>query len=245
MFNRYKNQYKAPDAGVFGKLMGSFNEPKDESTLKLDTEKPNYFLMDEGLNHSQAQPITETESRPISQPNTSDKGKTGWLSNAWGKTKDFFGAKVVGGDDTAPKVEEGTGHKILRYAVPALMSMAGGAGIFPGLAAGMAGSAKGRQKEMEATTDWNKAKSAEELRREQLAAAQAQRDITNKRADKQLGLSAARISDEQKALRIGQQYQSDPTKVSANDINWYKSYMRLKKTSNMPPPNDPDNEFNR
>jgi hypothetical protein len=198
----YKNQYKEPEEGILGKLMGGFDKKPTGTPLGIEVDKPS-FALDESLSHTQAQPITEVESRPISQPKEGEAGKKGWLSNAWNKVKGSFGAEVTGGTDGPPKIEEGVGHKIMRYALPALMSLGGGAGMLPGLMAGMAGSSKGRQAEMEASADWNKVKTAEQLKREQMQADALKQAQADKFKQSGLDISRARLGLEQEKAGLG------------------------------------------
>jgi hypothetical protein len=88
----------------------------------------------------------------------------------------------------------------MRYALPALMSLGGGAGLLPGLMAGMGQSARGREKEMEASTDWQKNKSANELKQQAMQADALKQAEANKFKQKGLDLQGARLGLERQKL---------------------------------------------
>ena len=232
MFSRYTNQYKKPEEGTLSKLMGGFDNKPVEKSLGLEVDKPS-FAVDATLGQLPPKGPPALDPSPTEQPSEAGE-KKGWQSNAWDKTKDFFGAEVVGGEDSAPRVEEGLGHKIMNYALPALMSLGGGAGILPGLMSGMAKSAKGRQQEMETSTDWQKNKSATDLKQQTI---QADKDKT----DAMLGLSKRKVdisagglalkqkaADQKIAADIQKRLADDPNMVSDKELAWLDKYDKRK-----------------
>jgi len=136
------------------------------------------------LSPDEARPISSNISKPSSSQDTenynqdissSNDNKKSWLSNAWDKVKDSFGTKVEVNKDKegnlteVPKIKEGIGHKILRYALPALMSFSAGQGIAPGLFSGMLGSYGMKKGYKEDVTDFNKEMLSKQAKKAELA----------------------------------------------------------------------------
>lgn len=151
MYGRYPNTYQEKKGRLSS--IGDITEDVDESRPISDNLEP---------------PAADTQT-PVDEPKPNLTGteepaaqKPSWLSKAWGGIKDTFRAPVDAPKDEegnltgAPAVKEGMGHKILRYALPAMASFGAGQGIAPGLMAGMIGSGQTRTDNMKNELDFNK-----------------------------------------------------------------------------------------
>lgn len=152
-------------AGMYGRYPNTYQEKKGRlSSIDLDdTEsRPISTVLEPPA--ADTQPPVD-EPKPVltgADEPEAPEGKPSWLSRAWGSVKDTFRAPVDAPKDEegnltgAPAVKEGMGHKILRYALPAMASFGAGQGIAPGLMAGMIGSGQTRTDNMKNELDFNK-----------------------------------------------------------------------------------------
>lgn len=195
--------------------------------------KKGLFGMAEQVEDPQVNPQIEQPSQP-EQPQQAEQsgGFKGLLSKLAGS---FKSENVPGEIDPTtglqkPATEkQGTGRKILNYALPALLSMGMGAGALPGLLMGMGGQSRKRKEERESSSDFEKTK------QKAISDIAEQKSLDSYRKSS-LDIKGISSAMDKKALDIETRYRKDPNSVSDNDINYLKSYYRQKKTKNADAP---------
>lgn len=198
----FKNRYKEREPGVLLKAM----TPQSLSMSNLDTET-----------HA-----TQSEHIPEASQKSNIFGKL------WDGMKSTFSETVVPATSTSPATtKEGLGHKIMKYALPALTTMGGGAGALPGLLGAFAGEAKNRRGQVEDENAFQKQSAANALKAADDARAEKQFEETKRHNKVVEGISAGKtppIVEKRKALDITKRLRVNPSSVSDDELAWLDSY---------------------
>jgi len=146
----------------------------------------------------------------------------------------------------APQYEEGLGHKILRYALPALMGSRMGLGILPGAMIGMAGTAKGNAANMAAQEAFNKEQLESVNKNKQLAYDVMKEDALNKYRQGMLAKPTSGIAQEGN-LQDKRKYTSIIAKgknASIAEKKWASGYEAAGLTKKFDHPDEGDPDLN-
>ena len=225
-------------AGIYGRYPNTYREKMGRLSSIGDITEDD--LADGSRPISGNLEPVETQM-PIVEPNLTGTeepaAKPSWLSKAWGGIKDTFSAGVDAPRDKegnlteAPQVKEGMGHKILRYALPAMMSAGAGQGIAPGLFAGMIASGKARGDHQKNLLKFNEDKIKKQAAADELTASNAYRQaMVNKPSAGSASLGA--LGDRRKYASI----MSKGKDATREEKKWALGYERANLTSKFDTP---------